>query len=408
MAMTHAHSSRLPLCRSIEFLRVLALLSTLLMASAAAQTLTVLHTFSYDQSEQPQAGVVMDRYGSLYGTTTAAGSHENGEAFKMTPHGAGWIFQPLIGFPVVGSDHPEGPLLIAPDGTLYGTVAGYSCPNCGVVFRIGPPPTVSGSVFPKWNVRGAFPFSGSDGSSPSGALLRDAAGNLYGTTQYGGPSNDGVIYQLAHGSWQQTILYSPQSSADGITPMNGVVSDAAGNLYGVFKSGGPNGFGEVFELSQSGGIWTKQVLYAFTGGDDGAWAISVILDPAGNLYGGTEAGGSGHGGTVFKLSPGNGGWNFSLLYSFTGSAVCGVNGRLTMDGAGNLYGATSCDGAYGFGSIFKMTPSGGNYTFADLHDFMNSDSAYPNGDLVLDSEGNIYGTTEGGTDDGGTVFEITP
>jgi uncharacterized repeat protein (TIGR03803 family) len=241
----------------------------------------------------------------------------------------------------------------------------------------------------------------------------DKAGNLYGTTEDGGDAGLGAIYQLEHGTWNETVIYSPPNEIFSVLPLNGVVSDSAGSLYGVFQRGGPYGPGAVYELSNSGSGWTEQTIYGFTAGSDGAGPVSVIIDASGNLYGATAYAGSGNRGTIFKLTHGSGGgWTFTTLYSINGTGPCSVTGRSTLDSAGNLCGTTRCDGAYGYGSVFELTPSGGNYTYTDLHDFTNGDDgSYPNGDLVLDAQGNLYGTTFGGGaigGGGGVVFELTP
>jgi uncharacterized repeat protein (TIGR03803 family) len=208
----------------------------------------------------------------------------------------------------------------------------------------------------------------------------------------------------------ESVLFSPQNVSQGDMALNGVVADTAGNLYGVFQRGGPIGPGLVYELTNSGHGWSEQIVWAFTGGSDGEEPVSVIIDAAGNLYGATSGGGSGHGGVIFKLTRGSGGWNFTPLYDMTGTAPCGVSGRLTLDSAGNLYGVTLCDGAFGYGTVFELALSGGNYTYIDLHDFSGgTDGGDPNGDLVMEAQGNLNGTTfGGGTTGAGNVFELTP
>jgi uncharacterized repeat protein (TIGR03803 family) len=380
---------------------------------AVAQAYTVVHAFSYPQPVQPGAGLAIDRTGALYGTTTYTdGGGHDGQAFKLKRQGSSWLFTPLFDFPIGGNIDPRSPLLISPDGTLFGTLYyNYGCDPCGGVFHLFPQATIQRSVLQPWNGQLLHNFTGgSDGGGPSGALLMDSGGNIYGTTEYGGVAGLGTIYQLQHGTWNETVVFSPPDHTYGVLPQNGVVADAAGNLYGVFQRGGPNGPGAVYELSNSGSGWTEQTIYAFLGTDDGAEPVSVIFDPSGNLYGATTSGGTGHGGTIFKLTHGSGSWTFTTLYSINGTGPCGVKGRLALDSAGNLYGVTYCDGQYGFGSVFELSPSSGGYVYTDLHDFTNgNDGGYPNGDLVQDAQGNLYGTTFGGGSGGvGVVFEITP
>src|SRR5208283_1354867 len=150
------------------------------------------------------------------------------------------------------------------------------------------------------------------------------------------------------------------------------------------------------------------------GGNDGMGrSAGLIFDPSGNLYGATVAGGQGGGGTVFELTPSNGGWTYSLLYSFTGTAGenCGPSRTLLLDGAGNLYGTTDCDGAYGWGNVFELTPSGGRWTYSSLYDFKGgTDGGNPHSNIVIDANGNLYGTAAagGGPQGVGVVWETMP
>jgi uncharacterized repeat protein (TIGR03803 family) len=166
----------------------------------------------------------------------------------------------------------------------------------------------------------------------------------------------------------------------------------------------------VYKLSPSGSGWTQTVLYNFTGGNDGQNPVGgVILDQAGNLYGGTFDGGINGGGTVYELSPSGGGYTFATLYSFTGG-YGGPYNKLAFDAEGNLYGATEGDGAKGDGMVFKLTPSQSGWTLSDLHDFTDgTDGGVPYGGVAVDAQGNIFGTASlGGVTNHGLVFEIMP
>jgi len=192
--------------------------------------------------------------------------------------------------------------------------------------------------------------------------------------------------------------------------VKGVIFHKAGNLYGTTISGGANECGVVFQLTPSASGWAESPLYAFQCGIDGSPAAGVVFDSSGNLYGATYTGGSGGGGTVFELTPSNGSWSFTVLYSFTGNSACGPESNLTMDQAGNLYGTTVCDGAYGYGSVFKLKASGGGWTYTSVYDFKGgADGSYPNSGVLFDANGNLYGTaSSGGAHGYGVVFEITP
>jgi len=218
----------------------------------------------------------------------------------------------------------------------------------------------------------------------------------------------------------ENVLYTFSGGSDGSHPWAGVVFDSAGNLYGT-TSGGAAGYGTVYELSPNGGTWTLQTLHTFEGATDGASPYAgLIFDAAGNMYGATASMGTGSGGTVFKLSPSGGGWTFNTLYSFSGPAGGldpGPIGNLVFDQQGNLYGTTHLDGAFNFGSAFKLTNTANGWTYTSLHDFTaGTDGADPRSNLTFDSSGNMYGTASaGGTGnsqscDGacGVVFEITP
>ena len=407
---------------------------------AQAQTIDVLHSFTCcSQGYLPLAGLTMDKAGSLYGTTSTGGLSYGGgrccgTVFKLTRKGSGWIFTPLYSF-VGGSDgdNPAAPLVIGPDGSLYGTTLyGGSrtyCDSgngCGTVFKLSPPATACKTALCGWKETVLYSFTGgNDGGEPGyGPLVFDQAGNLYGTTITGGvgscssPAQTcGVVYKLtpSNGSWTESVLYSFQGGSDGGNPYAGLIFDEAGNLYGATAVGGSgcNGYGcgTVFRLTPSGSGWTKNVLYTFQGSSDGLNPYGgLIFDGSGNLYGTTAGGGSGSGGTAFMLAPSNGNWKYSLVYSFAGSVTLpGPYDSLLMDTAGSLYGTTCCDGSASQGSVFKLTASNGGWTETDLYDFDCSDGCYPHGSVVLDANENLYATAElGGVGNGGVVFEITP
>jgi len=203
------------------------------------------------------------------------------------------------------------------------------------------------------------------------------------------------------------VLYAFQNLIDGNGPSGRVLVDDSGNLYGVTEQGGAYNCGTVFHLTQSGSGWSKSTIYTFQCGDDGAYPSGgLVFDPSGNLYGTTQLKGTGNGGTVFKLTSSGGNWVYSVLYPFDGNG--GPTGSLVIDASGHLYGTTNADGAYQLGSVFELTPSNGGWTYTSLHDFTGDrDGANPFGNLTRDADGNLYGTTYGGYGEGG-VWEITP
>jgi uncharacterized repeat protein (TIGR03803 family) len=186
-----------------------------------------------------------------------------------------------------------------------------------------------------------------------------------------------------------------------------VIFDKAGNLYGTTSQGGLYGAGVVYQLTPAESGWTENILYNFSGGSDGGSPTGQVFDKAGNLYGATALGGSGGGGTVFMLSPSGSNWTYTLLHRFTGSE--GPMTSLSIDASGSLYGTTYLDGAYGLGSVFKLTPSNGGWMFTSLHDFTGVEGYLASSTVVFDARGNLYGETwAGGAHRDGTLWKITP
>ena len=276
----------------------------------------------------------------------------------------------------------------------------------------------SGSESSLYNFSG-----GSDPKLPYAGLIFDKTGNLYGTSELGGVSNQGTVFEVtpnADGTWSETVLYSFTGGADGGQPSSGLVLDSAGNLYGTTNFGGSGncnlGCGTVFELSHVSGGWAETVLYTFTGGADGRQpAARLLLDSAGNLYGTTLLGGnigsvcSSGCGTAFKLTHGSSGWSESVLYAFAGGndGASPYDG-LSADASGNLYGTTYAGGSSASGTVFKLTPVSGGWAESLLHTFTGgSDGKFPYGGVILDAAGNVYGTAfQGGTPGFGMLFEL--
>jgi uncharacterized repeat protein (TIGR03803 family) len=394
-------------------LAVLFALTVVTTDAAQAQSFKVLYTFTGGpDGAQPYAGLTM-RGQSLFGTTSAGNEGSNwGNVYQLRHVGTGWIFIPLQLFDGTLSSG----VTFGPDGTIYGpspnNIAGYTY---GYIYNLKPPVSaVCKATHCPWLATVIYGFSGgADGGSPRyGNLIFDQAGDLYGTTSVGGIGH-GVVYEMTHtgAAWTEQPLYAFAGSPDGANPYGGLVFDNAGNLYGMTTQGGSAGFGTVFELSPAGGGWTEQVLYNFQGASDGDYPTAgLLIDQSGNLYGSTSDGGSGGGGTVFELTPSGGGWKYNLLQSFTGGTRCGPWGTLSMDGAGNIYGTTVCDGANNIGNVFELSPSGGGWTYSSLYDFTGgNDGRRPYGNVTIDSGGNLYGTaSRGASHDAGVIWQITP
>jgi len=274
-------------------------------------------------------------------------------------------------------------------------------------------------------------FSGPDGRDPLAGLVRDARGNLYGTTTTGGFPNCraqgscGTIFRVSPGSngtWHKTVLHRFKGT-DGGNPAGALILDSAGNLYGTANLGGNTkctsgafvGCGTVFELSPGANdVWTLKTLHRFNGTDGSGPASTLVFDKAGNLYGTTQTNGANDAGTVFQLHPlSNGAWGLKTLHDFTGTDGLEAGGALVFDSAGNLYGTTRLGGAKNTGTVFKLAPNAdGTWTESVLVSFGTTGGVQPEVGVIFDSAGNLFGTTSSdGSVDGnqfGNVFELMP
>jgi uncharacterized repeat protein (TIGR03803 family) len=393
-------------------------------ALTCAQTFQVIHTFHDADGATPLAGLTLDAAGNLYGTTVHGGNNELGVVFKLSRSGSSWVITPLYKF-TGGSDgyNPASRVIFGPDGPLYGSAYEGGAGGWGTVFRLQPSPTRPRTALNTWNETTLYAFQGgSDGAIPWFDLVFRPGGSIYGTTTEGdqgscGGNGCGTVYQLtgSGNNWTRNLLYAFAGDDDGGFPQ-GIIFDSAGNIFGTTDiGGGPANHGTVFELSPSGSGWTENIIYRFQAGDDGSNPLSgLIMDSAANLYGSSTCAGQNGGGAIFELTPFNGNWTLNVLYSLTGICNSGPRGELLMDGTGNLYGTTYTGGIFSFGSVFKLSPGDGGWTYTSLHDFTGgSDGAMPEGRLIFDSNGNLYGTaSQGGTGCSslgcGVVFEITP
>jgi uncharacterized repeat protein (TIGR03803 family) len=385
--------------------------------SAQAQTYQSIHNFTGATGDRSLAGLAIDSEGNLYGTTAWGGASGIGSVFELKKTASGYVYSLLHSF-AGGNDgqFPASAVVIGTNGVLYGAaVGGGDGRSDGVVFSLKPPAKGCGTSC-SWTESVLYRFTGGDdGRNPWGGVILDAKGNLYGTTANGATAG-GVVYELipSDGVWTIKILYTFTGGADGDSPLSGVTFDHAGNLYGTTSSGGDGGGfgnGAVYELTPSGSGWTEHTLYDFQNGSDGATPqAGVMIDSSGNVYGDTPCCGSGNGGTVFELTSSNGEWAFHLLYSLSGDFGPGPEGNLIMDSAGNLYGTTLDDGVHDKGSVFKLSPGESGWSYTSLEDFTGGFEALgATGGVVFDKEGNLYGATysDGGSING-VVFEITP
>jgi len=413
--------------RTLAVVTLTLIVVLMLVPGSWAAEYKALHKFKGGKDgASPQAGLIFDPAGNLYGTTYAGGRSSLcdggcGTVFKLTSNGGGsWTKSVLHSFHYTDGSAPSASLILDAAGNLYGTTAGGGIYGMGTVFQLTP----NGHVGWTESVIHSFVYNFADGYTPEAALIFDQAGNLYGTTRNGGTGCSGgheggcgTVFQLTpngDGSWTENIIHSftndcPGGVCDGLNPLAGLIVDAAGNLYGTTPIGGDADWGTVFELKPNGeGTWAESILHSFMN-IDGDPQAGLIFDAAGNLYGTSAEGGSYNHGTVFKLIPNpDGSWTENVLHSFTGGKDGdGPCAGLILDGAGNLYGTTLNGGTNNSGTVFKLIlQPGGSWKFTTLHRFKYGQE--PQAVLVMDAAGNLYGTAPKGGRGYGVVFRITP
>jgi len=384
---------------------------SLIFVPSALATSKTLYTFTVgSDGYEPIASLIFDQSGNLYGTTSQGGSASSGSVFKLTPNGDGtWTQSVLYSFQG-GTDgaHPAARLIFDQSGNLYGTTAFGGSTNQGTVFELTP----SGGSWTE-TVLHTFGNSG-DGAQPFAGLVFDSVGNLYGTTEKGGAHGGGAVFKLTPNA-AESVLYSFCSvtkCGDGKGPMAGVILDRSGNLCGTTQFAGANGDGVVFKLTpRTHGSWKETVLHSFIGSDGSQPIAGLIFDASWRLYGTTLGGGAHSDGVVFKLThQANGSWAEKVLHSFSGSDGVNPADSVIFDQSGNLYGTTTVGGAGGFGVAFKLAPnSHGGWHETVLLSFTNHPDNFPDAGLIFDGAGNLYGTTFGdGSTTHGSVFEIMP
>jgi len=318
----------------------------------------------------------------------------------------------LVNFNGTNGGNPQfGSLIVKANGNLFGTTAGGGANNGGTVFEIVH--TASGYAKHPTTL---FSFNGTDGSTPVSSLIIDAHGNLFGTTESGGANNDGTVFEIVHTASgyakHPTTLFSFDGT-DGSAPHAGLIADANGDLFGTTSQGGANNRGTVFEIAKtaSGYASTPTTLVSFNGADGLGPGSSLIIDANGNLFGTTGLGGANNDGTVFEIAETASGYASTptTLVSFNGTDGSTLNGSLIMDANGNLFGTTATGGANNDGTVFEIAKTASGYasTPTTLVSFNGTDGRQPETALIIDAHGNLFGTTEfGGANNDGTVFEI--
>jgi len=387
----------------------------------AAPRETVLFTFTGEDGGNPASGVVMDAAGNLYGTTYQGGKYNAGVIFELTPKPKGeWTETVLHNF-TGGYDGawPYGTLSFDNAGNLYGTTiagGGGGCNyGCGTVFELSP------SSDGKWKEQVIFVFSGRDGANPYGGVVFDGAGSLYGTTEYGGHFNLGSVFKLtpAVGKryWKEEIPHSFSEFRDGTNPSSAVTLDTSGAVYGTTPSKQGSNDCMVFRLEPgANGRWKETRLYDF-GSDFGACYGALTIDTSGNIFGTTVQNDVGGGGIVFELSSSTGTWNLTVLFDFN-SYFDGLNpqGGVVFDKSGSLYGTTASGGEFHNenGVVFTLSHSKRIWKESVLYNFGGgNDGSDPTAGVVFDTLGNLYGTTYAGGNNlcsrgCGIVFRVSP
>lgn len=357
--------------------------------TAYARGYKVLYTFcsqKYCADGAFPHGVIKDRAGNLYGTASEGGTYNRGVVFKVAADGTETVLHTFCSQnQCADGAFPSGRLIRDGAGNLYGATAEGGTGGDGVVFKLAPDGTET-LLYTNWGA--------------SSGLIRDSAGNLYGTSGAGGPYGQGFVFRLAPDG-NETVLHAfTGGSSDGANPELGVIEDESGNLYGTTPYGGLDtcgqflGCGVIFKIAPDG---TETVLYRFGNADGAVPMAGLIMDKAGNFYGTTLYGGTRSEGVVYRFTADG---KETVLYRFSGAGEvcsdgCGPFGELVRDTAGNLYGATQNGGTYDFGTVFKLAADG---TETVLHSFPNLDEPFSG--LIKDNAGNLYGTTEN------TVFRL--
>ena len=382
--------SRFP---SFSISRILALAVLLLFASfsrVSAQTFSVLHSFAAGTAngEKPEAGVVLDSSGNMYGTTANGGSTGAGILWEYSPSGAFTILHTFTS--TTDGSNPNCPIVIN-QNNIYGTTFGSGPSTYGTLWEYSSTGT--------FTVLHSF-VSASDGGNPFAGVTFDSSGNMYGTCWQGGANSGGTLWEYSS-TGTFSVLHAFTSALDGKTLYRGASFDTSGNLYGTCNAGGANSSGTIWEYSSTG---TFSVLYSLTSASDGGSPYAgVTVNSSGNLYGTCETGGAHSGGTLWEISAGG---NFTVLHSFT-SASDGATpyADVTFDSGGNIYGTCHGGGAYAGGTIWKYSSTG---TFSVLYSLQTSGGTTPYAGVTLNSSNTIFGTCEaGGKTSYGTLWKLT-
>lgn len=376
-----------------------------LAAEAGAATEQVL--YSFPSKTGPFGRLEQDGTGALYGTATYI--RGKGAIYRLWQQNAVWQFKNLFRFDGVDGKQPFAGLVSdRAKAIFYGVTVTGGVYKYGTVYSFAP----SGGGGDETVLHD---FSFADGSSPGNALYRDkTTGSLFGITFRGGATSCGTVFQLTQsgGDWGFSTLYSFQGNADGCLPNTQLKPGPnAESFVGATNGGGNSGFGTIFEVKKSHGIWRESVIHTFSGGSDGVYPADLDEAPDGTIYGVALRGGNHNGnGVIFQLIPNHRRWTYRVIWSFRGTDGSGPIG-INFDGTtGALYGTTQSGGAWGQGTVFELAYDGSSWRRTTLHNFLGGaeDGASPQSRPIL-VNGILYGTTvAGGTNNGGVFYSVQP
>jgi uncharacterized repeat protein (TIGR03803 family) len=384
------------------------------LAGAKSRTLTTLVSFLGAEGSYPDGVLIADAAGDLFGITSGGGANDRGTVFEIVRTQNGYASAPttLVSFSGADGAFPYAGLIADAAGNLFGTTLQGGADNDGTVFEIaktkggfaGAPITLAS-------------FTGTDGWYLQGGLCTDAAGDLFGTTSRGGADNDGTVFEIvktAHGFAGAPTTLVSFAGADGSTPVGSLIADAAGDLFGTTRYGGADNDGTVFEIAKTKGGYASAptTLVSFTGADGSQPLASLLADAAGDLFGTTYQGGSDNDGTVFEIAKTSSGYASTptILASFTGADGADPVCSLIVDAKGDIFGTTEEGGINNEGMVFEIAKTGAGYAAAPtiLVKFDGRNGSNPLDGLLANAAGDLFGTTSEILFNGdGTVFELS-
>jgi uncharacterized repeat protein (TIGR03803 family) len=383
--------------QSIRFGLLLASVACFCASAAEAITYSVVHSFAKDgvDGQQPLAAPVQDKFGNFWGTTSKGGVNGKGVIYAIPLAGGYTVYHPFANDGVDGT-YPASGLFKGKKDTLWGTAQFGGADNYGVVFQVTP----GGND----KVIHTFTDAANDGAQPETGLIGDTQGNLWGNTYVGGASQFGTVFKITSLNVFSVVHSFGGAPSDGAYPNSGQLLDAGGNIWGTTFQGGANGLGTIFKITPTG---SYSVVYSFNGVGGFSPLAGLTPDGRGHFWGNASAGGQNGYGTVYYINQHG---LYSVAHTFAADGVDGIYpvGGLVRDKNGNLWGMTADGGAYLGGTIFEITAAG---VYSVVYSFKKdgADGNFPQAGLLLDKNGNFWGTTQlGGASNAGTVFAFTP